>query len=459
MDLNAETQESLEKILQTLEDAQPQERERLWEELNKQNPDHISRERVPENGTNTHGVNHNAVDISKGSLEDKETSIKLEADSQEKEHPVTISKMRLSKLSKFQKGNNFARFCERFQEYSYLTKMQDDNLHLFFLQHVDDATYSTLKPIKLTDSEKRDPERFCNVYKDVIYGDQNMAMKNEFFNCKQKLDEDISDFVCRLRDKASIAFEDEKIADDNCLQALCRGVKNKYIKRKLNESNLENVNDAIKLAKRLEKVETMLSDESSSVASILKSTQLVNFEEKAKDDTETKTFPGISGESRKDQLPDRCAKYDYSNKHSSSPLHHENSISRSPSPYRSRQRYDNGDSSQKYDRNRSRNRFRSSSPRFQVSNTERSRFQTRNPSESWQENENHHRTSIHGRDNPKMGDNQYNNNFRSLNRRTTKVCYFCHTPGHVMRSCWKTLNLQNREKQMQNQRRPRHSLN
>ena len=105
MDLTEETQESLDKILQTLNDAEPQERELIWAELNKQNPDHILKERVPESGTNTHDINHETVTTSKGSLEETETSIKLEAKSQQKEeYPVTISKMRLSKLSKFRKG-------------------------------------------------------------------------------------------------------------------------------------------------------------------------------------------------------------------------------------------------------------------------------------------------------------------------------------------------------------------
>ena len=466
MDLPEETQESLDKILQTLNDAQPQERELIWAELNKQNPDHILKERVPESGTNTHDINHETVTTSKGSLEETETSIKLEAKSQQKEeYPVTISKMRLSKLSKFRKGENFARFCERFQEYSYLTKMQDDNLHLFFLQHVDDVTYSTLKPIELTDSQKRDPKRFCNIYKDAIYGDQSMAMKNEFIHCKQKSDEDISDFACRLRDKASIAFEDPAMADENCLQALCRGVKNKYIKRKLNESNLENINDAIKLAKRLEKVEAMLSDESS-VTSILKNTQLVNFEEKTKDETERKTFPGISGESRTGQFLNNHV----GNGNSSEQLQSSNSrylgksASRSPSPNRSWLIHDNDNIPLRYDRNRSRNRFRSSSPRFLGMDRGRS------PSENFQENENHNRFLIQGRDNPKIWDNQYQNNFRSLNKRTnrnpnrnsnvtSKVCYFCQKPGHVMRTCWKKLNLENREKQSRYQERTQNSLN
>ena len=42
--------------------------------------------------------------------------------------------MRLSqitKLRKFSKGENFSRYCERFQEFVTITKMRDNNLHLY----------------------------------------------------------------------------------------------------------------------------------------------------------------------------------------------------------------------------------------------------------------------------------------------------------------------------------------
>ena len=56
-----------------------------------------------------------------------------------------FSKMRMSqmtKMRKFTKGENFSRFCGRFQEYVYITKIEDRNLYMYFLQNVDDKTYS-----------------------------------------------------------------------------------------------------------------------------------------------------------------------------------------------------------------------------------------------------------------------------------------------------------------------------
>ena len=60
---------------------------------------------------------------------------------------TVLSKMKIgqiTKLRKFEKGENFSRFCERFREYVEIIQIADANLHWHFLQHVDDETYSTM---------------------------------------------------------------------------------------------------------------------------------------------------------------------------------------------------------------------------------------------------------------------------------------------------------------------------
>ena len=75
-----------------------------------------------------------------------------------------ISKMTLSqvtKLRKFSKGENFAKFCERFMEYCNITNIADNNLYLLFLQNVDDETYTTLKSVELSPDDKSGSESAC----------------------------------------------------------------------------------------------------------------------------------------------------------------------------------------------------------------------------------------------------------------------------------------------------------
>ena len=183
---------------------------------------------------------------------------------------MNIPAKNIAKLKIFKKGDNFSNFCDRFQEYVYLTKTNDTNLHLFFLQHMDDDMYATLKSIDLTAEQKQNAESFCDVYKDVVYGEESIPLKNEFLSCKQKSCENVGDFALRLGQIGQIAFADENVRNEHCLLSFIRGLQSDYIKRKLNESTFTVFGDAIKLAKKLEKVDLMLQKEQTHVDSILR---------------------------------------------------------------------------------------------------------------------------------------------------------------------------------------------
>ena len=94
--------------------------------------------------------------------EQEETnSVHHESDTSDEEvEEVTgsVSKIKLSQISKMRKylkEENFSTFCERFKEYVYITNMEDKNLYIFFLQNVDDETYSELKSVPLSAAEKK----------------------------------------------------------------------------------------------------------------------------------------------------------------------------------------------------------------------------------------------------------------------------------------------------------------
>ena len=188
--------------------------------------------------------------------------------------------MKMAKLNTFKKGENFARFCDRFCECIALTKVEDENLYLYFLQHVDDTTYSLLRPIELTNDQKGDCHKFCPIYKDVIYGEESMPLKNELRNLKQEVDEDVVEYSSRLREKSSIAFEDcrEDIKELECLLAFVNGLRSKYIKTKLSENNASDFNEAVKLAMRFEKIEKTMDPQE--IHSIMKHKSSVSFKPK-----------------------------------------------------------------------------------------------------------------------------------------------------------------------------------
>ena len=183
----------------------------------------------------------------------------------------------------FTKGENFSRFCDRFKEYVYLTRLNDPNLYIYLLQLVDNETYELLKKVRLKRREKGDVAAFCKKFVKAIYPDGDaVSLKSEVLTCKQKSDENIDKFQYRLLEKASIAFSDKKVRDENCLIAFLQGVRDISMKIKLNEAEIQTFDDAVKLAKRLERVNNMFEDTEIEINSILKESSSINRENEKK---------------------------------------------------------------------------------------------------------------------------------------------------------------------------------
>ena len=330
---------------------------------------------------------------------------------------AALTKMKLSqitKLRKYNKGESFARFTERFKEYTYITGMKDKKLYLFLLQNVDDATYSILKGVDLDDDQKEDPELFCDEYIKAIYGDQSVPLKSEVMDCKQQSEEDITSYAFRLTEKANIAFNDKELMDETCFLTFIRGVKDTNIYRKLNEGNVTSFEEALKLAKRLEKVENMLQEKPLEVSSILKET--------------TDSF-------RPSRSSERFSRHERSTRSHS----RERDRSESPRDFRrqSRDRNSWGDQrrsrSYSHDSNWSNGRFRSSSRDRNNSNWSNGRYR----SSSRDQNGSRFRNRSFSRE-------RYPFPPRNRYRQHEITCYFCKKRGHIKRNCRKFLRSQSR---------------
>ena len=346
-----------------------------------------------------------------------------------------ISKMNVRhspKLRKFSKGENFAQYCERFKEFAYISKMQDKKLYLYFLQHMDDETYSTLKSVSLSQSEQENPELFCDEFKRAIYGEECTTLKAEVLACKQLSSENVEKFAYRLREKAVIAFSNEELANQNCLIAFVKGVRDPYVGRKLNEEELHDFNEAVKLAKRLEAIDRLYGQnkETGSV-SILKETQ-VSFAPNSSEENREQYHRSRSPSRRSNNISRERYPRSYS------PSHHSRSASyesrNSDRSFRSRP------SSEERQFSRSRS---TSNPRWTHSSRSRSRSFSRSRSSSsprWTQLPRRSFSRSQGGNNVSFR-SRSRNRFVPQNRNNfQKRCWHCNKVGHIRRQCWSLQN-------------------
>ena len=179
-------------------------------------------------------------------------------------------KLRAPRLKQYSKGGNFSRFCERFMEYVHIAKIEDPDLYMLFLQNMDDETYSILKTVQLSTSQKGNAKTFCDMYKAAIYGDEEVTLRTDLMRCRQDSEEDITTYAFRLREKANIAYTDNEMGEENCLLVFLQNVKDDEMRKKLNEASFQNFSEAIKQAKKIESAAKIGS--SKQFASILKQT-------------------------------------------------------------------------------------------------------------------------------------------------------------------------------------------
>ena len=302
------------------------------------------------------------------------------------------------KPKSFKKGENFNAFCDRFLQYVEVTKLTDQALYIHFLSLLDDRTYQLLADVKLESPERGDAERFCRKYMQVYYPESAIqSLQNEVLACQQQAGESIDDYSYNLRAKGKVAFPDEHMREVNCRIAFLNGVRNVNMKRKLNESNHLNFEEAIEMAKRLERVENMMSNSMVEVTPILNSL----------DETEVKP-EGKEHDSR-------------------SKWH------RNEEPYK-KDRYNDRKS-----RSRSRVRFDDLRSQSSGSHNSRSMSPGNGRSRSWSRERNNYSNRGYSSQNRRGGYNNqrsYNNKRQNVSTRFSGNCYTCNRNGHRSRDCW-----------------------
>ena len=173
---------------------------------------------------------------------------------------------KLPQPEKFKRGENFPKFCENFLEYITLSKFSGDNLHLLFLQLVDDFTKVKLKKVLLTPDQRKDAKKFTDEYiKKISPTHEGRTFKSMLADLKQKEGENIEEFSYRISDVASRAYDvsQELLKEEACFNSFMKGVMDPDLRMKLHEdTNITTFETATEEASRLETIKATVGKKS-----------------------------------------------------------------------------------------------------------------------------------------------------------------------------------------------------
>jgi hypothetical protein len=167
---------------------------------------------------------------------------------------------KLPKPEKFVRGQNFPKFCTKFMDYVTLSNISGDNLHILFLNLVDEFTAEKLRKVPLSAEQKRIAQMFTTEYiKKINPSHEGRTYRLKLADLRQDRKECIEDFAYRLSDTASRAFadtpSDQLLREEACFSSFLKGLVNPDIRMKLHESKtIATFEDAMEEACRLESI-------------------------------------------------------------------------------------------------------------------------------------------------------------------------------------------------------------
>ena len=161
----------------------------------------------------------------------------------------------IPKPEPYDPSKNFTRFCQRFLQYISLSNLRNNNLHYMLLGMVDDITYAKLCKVPLTDEEKAIPELFCRKFERAIYPpSESKALRSELAMVKQGANETVGQFAFRISEMALKAYPHAALRDEASYTAFIQGLYDIALKTKVLESDVDNFDEALQYAERLERV-------------------------------------------------------------------------------------------------------------------------------------------------------------------------------------------------------------
>ena len=214
---------------------------------------------------------HFAAGPSNETVEDAEKPVPVDKKQVKSSSRLGTMSLKLPQLEKFQRGDNFSKFCEKFLEYVTLGNIDSDNLPLLFLQLVDDFTRERLKKIILTPGQRTDPKQFIEEYmKKICPPHEGSTFKAKLAEIKQKQSgESVEEYAYRISDISSRAYTDNEAAlkEEACFSSFMKGLTDPDLKMKLHENtNIKTFEQAVDEATRLENIKIFIGTKSQPIS-------------------------------------------------------------------------------------------------------------------------------------------------------------------------------------------------
>ena len=162
-----------------------------------------------------------------------------------------ITKASVPKPDKYKTGENFSRFCRRFQQWVTLSQLVSTELYLYFVNMLDSQTYERLIDVELTGDEKADASKFCKKYEKTIYPPgEARAVKSQMLTLLQSSGENIADFAFRTSELSHRAYpgvENNALRKEMSINSFLNGLAEPQIKVKIQETdkNLETLEEVV----------------------------------------------------------------------------------------------------------------------------------------------------------------------------------------------------------------------
>ena len=316
----------------------------------------------------------------------------------------------------YKTGENFSRFCEKFQETFKSAKLTNSCVKTKIMQNVDDDTYEILKAITIPENMKYSLVDVCEIFETAMCNPVSSIplTKSQLYDTKQKSGETVMEFVSRIREAVSVAGIPESERNEVKNVMLVKGTSNLRVKKKVAVNMERPFEEIVLLVKEVLAVDKIIFGENNTVTNPVPVMQVETKGNASSEEVEQRR--GRSRSRNYSKGSSRSGSRDYQSRGRE---RYNNSRFGSSNRSRSRSRYHNN-----------RSRSRSQSDNYRNRSNSRGRYNRYSDRRSVSRGRSDRYDRYRQRSNSRGRYNRSNSTSRDQ-----EGCYLCGEKGHFCRNC------------------------